>query len=179
MALERTHTLELSVVSNLLILKDTTPIGDYNSNGITDPVSEAENIYIVLYNEIKEEIARLNILSYSSDLRSADGAKVPVIDFGIGGTLEDGIYVSEMIYTFSSTEYPSESKDCLYSAIKNKVGLKSLTSNWVDSKNPISLSSYSKYTVKLKKALDELTSAAENGLYDEFKELYNKLNGML
>lgn len=179
MALERTHSLSLSVASNNIILKDTTPIQDYNNEGIIDPVTEAEDIYVVLYDELNNEIARLNILSYSSDLRSEDGAKVAVEDLGLGTTLTDDIYNSTIVYTFSSTEYPSSSKDCIYSNIQNSVGVKCIPSDWEDSKNPISLASYSKYTIKLKKMLDELITAADNNLYEKFKSIYNKLNGIL
>jgi len=173
MALERIQAIELSVASTYLLIKDTTPIGDYTSNGIADPVNDVELIIYTLYDKDGNVLHTEDLTFDSASLRSVDGLQLKI------DGLSDGIHISELIYTFSSVEYPSETKDCFYSKIKNDTSIKCLPSNWKDSSNPLSLMSYSKYTVMIKKLLDSISTAATNNLYEEFNLYYNKLNGVL
>lgn len=174
----RTHSVELSVDSTYITIKDTTPLADYTAEGI-DPADATEITFSIKKDTDVAWLYDDSILTGIDDLRDVNGLELTATALSIGTTFIDDLWDSEMVYTIDGTDYTSTSSDFLISDVTNGVANAVISGDWKDSFNYRSKSSYSKYALKLKSWLDQLILANENNLYTEGKALLASLKSIL
>jgi len=178
MALARTHSVDLSVDSTYIVLKDTTLLSDYTDEGL-DPSTATEIIFSIKKDSDATWIYTGSILLGIDDLRDVNGLKITGTELGIGATITDDLWVSEMTYTIDGGDYLSNDNSFLISDTINKVAIAVISGDWKDSFNYRSKTTHSKYALKLKSWLDQLVLADENGLLVEGKALLSSLKSIL
>ena len=184
MALSRTHEITISVDSKTLTARDTTPIADYISNigVVTDEdtlLSNTSAISLVLIDDSTSTIITSDITALKDDLRTANGAEIDLSTYFSVTSLDDDLYDITMTWTIDSSDYDSNTDQFFYEDIKNDVAVAVLSTDWQDSFNYQSRSSSSKYALKLKSWLDQLTLADENSKLTEGKTILNSLKSIL
>lgn len=176
--LNRTHSVNVSIDGAYIILKDTTPLSDYTDNSLDVDTVTAINFNIKKYGD-DEWLWTHDLIASKSDLRDVNGLKVYSASIGLGDVFTDDLWVSKMTYVIDGDDYDSDNNDFLYPAVTNKVAIALISSDWKDSFNYKSKTTYSKYALKLKSWLDQLSLANEKGLLEEGQTLLNSLKTIL
>lgn len=181
MSILRTHTIELSVDSTYLVVKDTTPLANYTDAGISDPVSEVDDIELRITDEYTNTTTTVDLTANAADLRDTNGLKVYSSIIGLGDTFKDDVWDSEIDWVFNPSidTNTSTSTDILYSDVKNEVAKAVAIGDWKDAFNYRSKQTYSKRALQMKSWIDQLENANNNNLINEGRSILNSLKSIL
>lgn len=185
MALQRKHSVTITVDSANLIAIDTTPIQDYIDE-IGSPVtneatllSNTTAISLELVDNTTSTTITADITAEKANLRTANGATLSLSTYFGVDTIDDDLYDITMTWTIDGDDYDSTTDKFFYPVVTNEVAKAVVSGDWKDAFNYRSNSTYSKYALKLKSWLDQLELADKNGLLTQGLSILNSLKSIL